>query len=70
MDAIFSPAVEPEGATDSTIDTVSRLVSGAFSRALTGFFAMGDLLHRFDAFDHGFCVEFNVFVHFFSLVDS
>ncbi|CAN7054478.1 hypothetical protein IGI04_028825 [Brassica rapa subsp. trilocularis] len=40
MDAIFSPAVEPEGATDSTIDTVSRLVSGAFSGALTGFFAM------------------------------
>jgi len=42
MDAIFSPAVEAERRTaaGSTIDTVSRLIAGVFSGALTGIFAM------------------------------
>lgn len=49
MDAILSPAVEAERNADSTIDTVSRLIAGAFSGALTGIFAMGNICFPFSS---------------------
>jgi len=50
MDTTLSPAVEAEQIADSTIDTVSRLIAGVFSGALTGIFAMG--INMFCRFDH------------------